>query len=460
MRLIVVPRPESHTPDNLDPPEVLLKRALELAISPSPFPTRPWRSNKSRTFTRRTGLLVGMKCNLRCHFCAYLDRIDNPGHPEYEFMPLEKAKAICKTLVEVFGRNAVNIEGGEPTIYPHILPLLQYCNEIGLYPTLVTNGIVLDRMSRVLEFKKAGVRDFAVSVHGLGALHDWVVGMEGAQVRQMKGLRNLSEAGIPFRFNTVMTKATILHLPQIATLAVRAGARVVGFMAFAPWADQRHAGVRTANNVPRHSEVRQPLIEALDILVAAGLEANVRFFPLCMLPERHRQSAYNFAQLQYDHHEWDIVSYTWSEQQRTRSGEVTEPASPRPRLKLGQLRRTLQRFIPPRSRLRSALARLQRTLVAVLQLLHLGHALEVDNSDEKEKCAAYADAARTGCKYGGGCLECDARAICDGFHADYADLFGTAEARPIKLGLKLTDPLFYIREQVKIVEPEDEAWAL
>ena len=40
-------------------------------------------------------------------------------------------------------------------------------------------------------------------------------------------------------------------------------------------------------------------------------------------------------------------------------------------------------------------------------------------------------------------------------HGDYADLFGSAEARPIHVGRKITDPLYFIKEQVKIYEPEE-----
>jgi hypothetical protein len=47
------------------------------------------------------------------------------------------------------------------------------------------------------------------------------------------------------------------------------------------------------------------------------------------------------------------------------------------------------------------------------------------------------------------------KAICDGFHGDYAELFGSAEARPIHLGRKVSNPLYYIKEQVKIYEPEE-----
>src|SRR5262249_60744091 len=122
------PGSDSHPPAALERRPVLRERALARALPEAPVRLPPRRTTTTRTLTPRAGLLLGKKCNLRCHFCAYLDRIDDPSHPEYAFLPLEKAKAICKTLVDVFGRSAINFEGGEPTIYPHLLPLLEYCN--------------------------------------------------------------------------------------------------------------------------------------------------------------------------------------------------------------------------------------------------------------------------------------------------------------------------------------------
>ncbi|MCC6699419.1 MAG: hypothetical protein IT365_27590, partial [Candidatus Hydrogenedentes bacterium] len=58
------------------------------------------------------------------------------------------------------------------------------------------------------------------------------------------------------------------------------------------------------------------------------------------------------------------------------------------------------------------------------------------------------------------CDRCAARRICDGFHGDYAGLFGTGEATPITNIPATEDPLHYIRKQEKVVEPEDEGWAL
>ena len=78
----------------------------------------------------------------------------------------------------------------------------------------------------------------------------------------------------------------------------------------------------------------------------------------------------------------------------------------------------------------------------------------------------YREEAKKRCQdvkyqYHEGCQTCSVRDICDGFHGDYADLHGTAEAQPVNPeGAAVTDPLHYIRRQEKIVESEDRSWAL
>ena len=79
-----------------------------------------------RALCRRGVLWIGQTCNLRCHFCYFLDKIMDRNHPEHDFFELDKLKAMCKTLVDVYGNNSVDIQGGEPTIYRHITQLIQY----------------------------------------------------------------------------------------------------------------------------------------------------------------------------------------------------------------------------------------------------------------------------------------------------------------------------------------------
>jgi hypothetical protein len=63
-------------------------------------------------------------------------------------------------------------------------------------------------------------------------------------------------------------------------------------------------------------------------------------------------------------------------------------------------------------------------------------------------------------QYDRACNTCDLRRICDGFHGDYAALFGTDEAKGVQLGKLVDNPKYFISEQEKVVEKEDFEWAL
>jgi len=428
----------------------VFNRAIELASTDIPASAERVHFTTRRTLTRRGVIWLGQTCNLRCQFCYFVDRVKSADHPEHPFMSLEKAKQICKTLVDVYGNNAVDIQGGEPTIYRDIFPLIQYCNDIGLKPTLITNAIVLDDREVCRKFKDAGVRDFLISVHGLGETYDTLVGKEKAHVRQMKALRNLQEAGIPFRFNCVLAKPVVEQLPYIAELAVRTGALAVNFIAFNPFEDQSQGSKRSSSNVPRYTDVKPKLTEALDILDDAGNEANVRYFPFCMVEHRHRKSIYNFQQLPYDHHEWDYASWAWTglQPQRMKQGDPSDPVRLSNSRLLIHCKKPLKR-LSNISILRPFLYKAHQSIAGLFSRL-------------KSEETLYRDVAKmhaeVHCEYSYAevCDQCTIRKICDGFHGDYAKIFGTEEAAAITDGAATDDPVYYIRLQNKIVENDDE----
>ncbi|WP_243358627.1 radical SAM protein [Fundidesulfovibrio terrae] len=384
-----------------------------------------------RVLTRRGVLWLGQTCNLRCHFCYFQTRISTSEHPDHPFMSLDKAKGICSTQREHYGNTAVDIQGGEPTIYPDIGALVAHCRQIGLLPTLITNAIVLDKRERCQALKDAGLRDLLVSVHGLREDYDRAVGLPGGSARQMKALENLVALNIPFRFNCVLAKSVLPHLAEISRLAVESGARVVNFIAFNPFEDQQK-GQRSGQDVPCYTEVRGPLVDALDYLEENGLEANVRYLPLCQVPERHRKSFYNFQQLPYDLHEWDYASWSWTGRnpQRRQGGDLEAPVT--------------LKWANSRSKLFG----------------HEGYLEDASVSREDEyRHSAYVRAREhCGYKFAPACESCGLRGICDGFHGDYASLHGADEAQTQRIPL-VDDPKFYISRQVKIVEDEDAAWA-
>jgi MoaA/NifB/PqqE/SkfB family radical SAM enzyme len=433
----------------------VLERALALALTDAPAAKPKYIPTHARAITRRGILWLGQTCNLRCRFCYFLDRIEDERHPEHAFMSLAKAKEICRTLVEYYGNNSIDIQGGEPTLWPEIYDLVAYCAEIGLAPTLITNAQVLSNKAMALRYRQSGLRDFLVSVQGLGSVYDEIVRQQGAHVRQMQALRNLQETGIPFRFNTVLSKPALEQLADIATLAVRTGAEVVNFLGFNPFNDQE-TGKRSAESVPRYGELRKPLDTALDLLAEAGVEANVRYLPFCVVSARHRGSVYDFPQIPYDLHENDFASWSWTDlpAQRKAESALTPPFKLGRRLELGALRAPLRRLAVQMPGVGSGLHALKQSLERAWSERPPAMSREAQyREDARMRAREY-----TGYRHVSACAGCDAREICDGFYGDYVEFFGDADARPISLGEAVVDPQHFARRQAKRVHADDLRW--
>jgi pyruvate-formate lyase-activating enzyme len=422
----------------------------EAAQKPSEGPKK----TRRRVLTRRGVLWLGQTCNQRCYFCYFLDRIAAADHPEHPFMDLDKAKAICWTLRKVYGNNAIDIQGGEPTIYEDIIELVRYCREIGLLPTLITNGLRLARPGELEKYKEAGVRDFLVSLHGLGDIHDEVVDITGAHEDIMEAISRMRDLDIPFRFNCTMSKPVVPQLVEVAQAAVEYGALAVNYIAFNPYEDQG-SGPRTCECVPRYSDIKPILTEALDLLEEAGIEANVRYLPLCIAEERHRKNFYNFQQLPYDLHEWDYQSWLWTglQPQRMQGGGLTPPFGMGVRGRMLHTHPRLRRLHEKAPFVTRGAARLQKAGSNV--------SLRLKTPDvafrNESRVRAHDDAGHVHVE---ACQRCNLKAICDGFHSDYTGFFGCDEAEPITEGPVVDDPTHFIRRQEKIVMPEDEHWAL
>jgi pyruvate-formate lyase-activating enzyme len=413
---------------------------------------------REKLLTRRGVLWLGQTCNIRCHFCYFLDRINDKEHVEHAFMDLDKAKAICHDLRYKYGNTSIDIQGGEPLIWHPIYDLISYCKEIGLHPTLITNGIPLFKPQVPERLKVAGLRDLLISVHAFGPTYDAIVAMPGGSAKQLAGVENCRNIGLPFRFNAVLSLKAIPQYEDIARLAVQKGARAVNFLAFNPFEDQAKDGKRSTENVPTYNQVSIALNRALDILDEGGVEANVRYFPICMVEPRHRKSIYNWQQLPYDPHEWDFNSWTWtgSQPQRMKGGD------PSPHHESLAAVTYVPHYAPdPATADRGSLLS-SNWVGSILSRIRVKWSGVLSAKDELGRSPqVYHDHGRVRAKhhcnyqYSSECGRCDAKAICDGFHGDYATMFGVDEGRPISLGGPITDPTHFIREQVKVYEPEE-----
>ena len=335
-----------------------------------------------REITRRGVLWLGLRCDVRCKFC-YDDRV---SAADKVWLSYEEATEALAKFRRFYANEYVDFMGGEPTLHPRILEIVGYSAGIGLRPTIITHGMHLSDFARAKAYADAGIHDFLVSIHAIG---DRVSAIHGRGKnnfeRQMAALDNLRTLGVPFRFNCTLIKDNLDQLEAIAELAGRTGARVVNFLMFNPYFEWSSEG-----DIPfqaRHSEIAPQLTRAIDRCTELGVEANVRYMPICQLPGRESH-VYTGYQLPYDVHEWDYNSWY----------DAGRPGRPSAEWYLEAAQRQQRRH-------------------------HYSHVAACD--------------------------PCAVKAICDGFHQQYVARWGSAEASPYA-GDRVTDPRHFIAHQVKV----------
>ncbi|GAA3623212.1 hypothetical protein GCM10022419_131110 [Nonomuraea rosea] len=334
---------------------------------------------------------------MRCNFC-YDELVPSALK---RWVPLDDIKLALMKFRNYYLNEYVDFMGGEPSYHPDVLEVVRYSASIGLKPTLVTHGMRLADIEFATALRDAGVHDFLVSVHAVGdTLHKIHRRGRDNSAKQQQGLDNLRSLGVPFRFNTTVVRDTLAELPVVAELAVQTGARAVNFLTFNPHFEW---GGEAPPFQVQHSEAAVALKEAIDILTAGEVEANVRYMPLCTM-RGYEQHIFTQFQLPYDTHEWDYNSW-----------------------------------------------------------YDTGFAGRPDQDWYLE--ASERQRIRHGYVHAKPCEGCSLRAICDGVSEQYLDRFGDGELQPYN-GPDIFNPTHFIAEQPVIASepstpppPIDEALA-
>lgn len=85
-------------------------------------------------------------CNLSCPFCHNPDLVQAPDRlPDYPLEPLFEELEQRRSFID-----GVVISGGEPTLYPDLIPFMRRIKQLGLMVKLDTNGLLPDILAEVL----------------------------------------------------------------------------------------------------------------------------------------------------------------------------------------------------------------------------------------------------------------------------------------------------------------------
>jgi len=155
-------------------------------------------------------LRVTNLCNLRCKMCGQWGDTGifrSHSAPDAGDGALERARIqeligakrqlslsdYVRLLDEIAAwQPIVSLFGGEPLLYPDILPLVREIKKRGLTCTIITNGGRLEALAD--ELVDSGIDSIAVSIDGTPDRHDAIRGRAGSFERAAAGVRAVARA--------------------------------------------------------------------------------------------------------------------------------------------------------------------------------------------------------------------------------------------------------------------------
>jgi MoaA/NifB/PqqE/SkfB family radical SAM enzyme len=188
---------------------------------------------------------VTYSCNNHCTFCAVGTRTPVHGSLERqrEFLAQYRAQGV----------RLLDLDGGEPTLHPELVPLIQHARALGYERiNVTTNGRLLAYEDYALRLLSSGLTSLLVSVHGADARsHARQVGVAEAFDETVAGIRHAvriaaercaPEAGrtshrrsIELGMNVTITKGNHRELPGLAQLAWDLGLRWINLQFLTPF---------------------------------------------------------------------------------------------------------------------------------------------------------------------------------------------------------------------------------
>lgn len=174
------------------------------------------------------------ECHLHCSFCYNPFGENNPAESR-------QLTDLIIDQTEELSPLHLGIGGGDPVESRYLTHVLKRLfrdmgdrmpevtidtMQLSRHPDLV---VAARRFNEVLLDNRVG---FYLSVHGIGKIHDQVVGKSGHFVEQIRAVQFLREAGVPFAMGLVPTIENLDQLDQVLELAKGLGAGLLNISQF------------------------------------------------------------------------------------------------------------------------------------------------------------------------------------------------------------------------------------
>jgi MoaA/NifB/PqqE/SkfB family radical SAM enzyme len=357
-----------------------------------------------RLVTKRVVLHVGYACNLRCRFCYYIEDLEKGRTRDWTTAQLKRRLRVARRL----GRTAVDLTGGEPSIRPDILEVIDFARSIGYSDVnMITNGLKLADPGFCAELVQAGLNDVLFSIHSpVESEHDYLTRVKGSYRRVFLALQNMQELGVRGRVNSVVSKVNYQHVDRFLELLLPYRVRAVNLIVFNPSETTVALPDDDGTRIEDYWTISRPLGAALDAYKDRFERINVRFLPFCLLPG-HEDAIRTQWQKMYEDQEWDPflnISFQkgyWAALAAFGAGLFLYP------------------FWTPKFGRRDLYTWFNEVITTFRVKLYYRQ-LEA-------------------------CRRCSLRRICTGLPVDYVRRFNRTELKPYALGQVVDDPLYFCR---------------
>jgi MoaA/NifB/PqqE/SkfB family radical SAM enzyme len=229
-------------------------------------------ATRKREEKRQAKLIVNLSylCNNNCVFCSVGDRARADGDFDTQVAHIREARAQ--------GVRLLDLDGGEPTLYPRLFELLDEVDGLGFdRVTITTNGRRLAYRPFAERLASRGVQ-LLVSLHGASAaVHEGLTRARGSFAQTLRGVRNAAARFERFGVNTTVVRENVEELPKLAALLHRLGVRRWTLQYLTPFGnavDEQVVAVEDARRV----------FAAVLTRYGAALGIGVIGMPCCYLP--------------------------------------------------------------------------------------------------------------------------------------------------------------------------------
>lgn len=215
-------------------------------------------------------------CNSRCKFCS------EASHEHTH--DLIRKEDILKFLKHQDTNiwTALNIHGGEPTLSPSLIEVIQSAYEFGYRSVILQTNA--HRIGAEQEFARkldaAGISLYNIGFHGSNReIMDSLTGT-GSFERSIKGIRTIAGLKKPIRITVVVCNQNYKDLPSIVSLAASEGISHINISAM----QTGGSAVKSLDFLlVSYTEAKPYIAEAVAAADSLKLKVTLEGFPLCAL---------------------------------------------------------------------------------------------------------------------------------------------------------------------------------